>query len=1082
MSAQYPSSPPATSGTLERVRLLEALASPLSRIGLLLAPSGYGKTVVASQYAAGFDRVQWLNCSGGPPDITLVVAAALKLLGTPVPAGEPLAPDDLTRVLLAESDRAPQATSGLLVIDDAGISSETSGELWFVCRVLAQSGVSVLVTARSALTELPELLHDVCIMGTEELRLTGEEAVELASCAHGLEAQEALVELMWQETQGHIALFSVMSHAARHRLAIGGRDGRAAAWIDRIVRTQLSHSDNDALIAVGLLKHGTASELGAVGVDDAASALARCARALPLVRLVSGSESGPASQLRFSAHDIVCEYILQQALQGLPEAKVVGGRILRLLQERGDLMQAAEILPLLDDATKEKFIAEQGMRCVIAGGADALLRAIESLPVARMMSSPALMLTWSEALLEAGDYSDAHAKSKAARVLADHQGDTQASAHALANSLTALRLSNRWGDSHDLLQEARTLVLEMSATGTAYALQRSAGSSMLLLGQYAEAESMLNDAREAALRSGAQAVVVEADNVLALIPCMRYGNFVASLRALTVLVATSSNRTSQGLDCRGNMVVGLVETGRVARARGLLQPVLAAACDAARSSFLPCQAAILITAGKDEEALEAAGSAVALALAHGAQIVASQNRVYESMMLRAAGRSDDALISAERAYESLGSRGTLDFRRLSVLEISASMLALGDVAAASAWLEPQLAEGFGENEHHRYRARMIQAEIARRQGDIPGAIGILRDGSDHLLSENSNFQAAMYARAFPHLLGLMAASVGSSELPMHLLKMIPAEVGEGLLQASREVLDGREWEVLGQRLLGHAQFRDFVAREGSPLCRVRLFGGLEVSVGERKVREKDWRKRKARLLFAILVLERGRQVSREQLLAHVWPDLTEDRAKNNFYVAWSNMKSALSTGQEPFLYAENTGGLCSIVRDAVRSDVDEFEECIIAGREAEASGDVAGAISAYQQLAAVYRGELLPGDLYDDWFMPMRERYRMDFIASMLRLVDLLMEADDPCEAAVYARRALGVDQYREDLYQALIRCQIAAGQRSAAIESFITCKTQIAEQLGLDPSPETTALYQEILCMEDKPRYDDLGLNSDRY
>jgi len=38
-----------------------------------------------------------------------------------------------------------------------------------------------------------------------------------------------------------------------------------------------------------------------------------------------------------------------------------------------------------------------------------------------------------------------------------------------------------------------------------------------------------------------------------------------------------------------------------------------------------------------------------------------------------------------------------------------------------------------------------------------------------------------------------------------------------------------------------------------------------------------------------------------------------------------------------------------------------------------------------------------------------------------------------------------------------------------------------VMEELGLDPSPETVALYQQILCMEKRPRYDDFGLNGNR-
>jgi DNA-binding SARP family transcriptional activator len=127
---------------------------------------------------------------------------------------------------------------------------------------------------------------------------------------------------------------------------------------------------------------------------------------------------------------------------------------------------------------------------------------------------------------------------------------------------------------------------------------------------------------------------------------------------------------------------------------------------------------------------------------------------------------------------------------------------------------------------------------------------------------------------------------------------------------------------------------------------------------------------------------------------------------------------------------------------------------------------------------SVYRGDLLPGDIYDDWIAPMREKYRFEFIDAMVHGAELLIEAGDPSEALVLARRAISVDRSREDLYQIALQCHLAAGQRGSAIETFIQCKTQLAEHLGLDPSAETMALYQEILAMENRSTYDSYGLS----
>ena len=67
-----------------------------------------------------------------------------------------------------------------------------------------------------------------------------------------------------------------------------------------------------------------------------------------------------------------------------------------------------------------------------------------------------------------------------------------------------------------------------------------------------------------------------------------------------------------------------------------------------------------------------------------------------------------------------------------------------------------------------------------------------------------------------------------------------------------------------------------------------------MNVGGRVVSEREWRKRKARLLFTMLVIRGGRDVPQGSGARAPVAEMDEARAKNNLYVIWSAMKSALS--------------------------------------------------------------------------------------------------------------------------------------------------------------------------------------------
>ena len=59
-------------------------------------------------------------------------------------------------------------------------------------------------------------------------------------------------------------------------------------------------------------------------------------------------------------------------------------------------------------------------------------------------------------------------------------------------------------------------------------------------------------------------------------------------------------------------------------------------------------------------------------------------------------------------------------------------------------------------------------------------------------------------------------------------------------------------------------------------------------------------------------------------------------------------------------------------------------------------------------------------------------------------------------------------DPLREDLYQCRMRLEIATGQRAAAVETYLACRTHLVDELGIDPSRETVELYEQVLGMED--------------
>lgn len=241
---------------------------------------------------------------------------------------------------------------------------------------------------------------------------------------------------------------------------------------------------------------------------------------------------------------------------------------------------------------------------------------------------------------------------------------------------------------------------------------------------------------------------------------------------------------------------------------------------------------------------------------------------------------------------------------------------------------------------------------------------------------------------------------------------------------------------------------------------VRLLGGFEVTIGERYLSEGKWRK-KARALFSLLVLNHGRDVPRDDLLKQIWPGLPRTHALDNFYTVWGNCISIV--GEAPYL--ERNGEFCRIDPRYVHSDVAEFEQ--LARHLLVSDHDANYLLDTYAKIEALYRGGLVPSERSVRAINAQRDRYRALYVDAMVAATDCALRVRDTRIALWFARKAMEEEQTREDVYRALMKAQIASGQRCPAIKTYLSCRDYLQETLGLDPSIETRELYNALVTTD---------------
>ncbi|MBL7501201.1 hypothetical protein I6A84_25065 [Frankia sp. CNm7] len=277
------------------------------------------------------------------------------------------------------------------------------------------------------------------------------------------------------------------------------------------------------------------------------------------------------------------------------------------------------------------------------------------------------------------------------------------------------------------------------------------------------------------------------------------------------------------------------------------------------------------------------------------------------------------------------------------------------------------------------------------------------------------------------------------------------------------------------RLERGAPIRPAGQRRAQPVVDIRLLGEFEVLLsGDPAASEPvvvpvaAWGRRQAMSLVKLLALAPGRRLHRERVLDALWPEVPVDEAAPRLHKAAHYARRALGGGDGVVLRGE-TVALCPDRRVAVDAEV--FEAAArralagdampwdIAGpwdtsgpRDASGPRDEARRVdlAAAAHAASLYRGPLLPDDLYEPWTWPGRDRLFLLY-TRLLR-------------AAGHWERLLLEDPADEQAHLALMRRHAARGDRQGALRQFERLERALRDELGVPPGPTAVALRAAVL------------------
>jgi DNA-binding SARP family transcriptional activator len=245
---------------------------------------------------------------------------------------------------------------------------------------------------------------------------------------------------------------------------------------------------------------------------------------------------------------------------------------------------------------------------------------------------------------------------------------------------------------------------------------------------------------------------------------------------------------------------------------------------------------------------------------------------------------------------------------------------------------------------------------------------------------------------------------------------------------------------------------------------VYLTGRVAVERRDRLIDERQLPGRQGRLALAYLVFERARPVPREELADAIWGEALPPAWDSALSALVSKLRGLLGGGGGADRSVLETGAGAHHLHlpagawvdvEAARGSLDQAEGALRAGRPAVAGGHANVAWS-------IARRPLLAG-VDAEWIRVRRDGLGHVLVRALDCLGEVALAGQEPRLAAQLAGEVVRLEPYRESAYQLLMRAHAAAGDRADALRAYEQCRRLLLAELGVEPSPETRAVYQAL-------------------
>lgn len=243
---------------------------------------------------------------------------------------------------------------------------------------------------------------------------------------------------------------------------------------------------------------------------------------------------------------------------------------------------------------------------------------------------------------------------------------------------------------------------------------------------------------------------------------------------------------------------------------------------------------------------------------------------------------------------------------------------------------------------------------------------------------------------------------------------------------------------------------------------ITLFGPFRACLNGKEII--GFKSQRVRALLAYLAAEAERAHSRDTLAALLWPDWSDQEARNHLRYALYNLRQVIRDDQAAaphVLISRN------VIQFNPASDYDlDVHQFVLLLSDDKSKGTEPEKL---KQALSLYQGDFLEGFALpdslelDEWVTLKRSELERMRVSAWSGLADFYEAHGDYRYALDCARGLVGIEPWQEHSHRQIIRLLTYSGERSSALLHYEQFRRALKDELGIEPTEQTRELIAKI-------------------